>query len=130
MHAQVELRDLIVATDIGTYGPDDVVPDAHVLDMTLRIDPGLVMIAEDGMAGVYDYDPLIRDIDRIARDGHYHTQERVMTRIVGACTAYPEIEAVTLTLSKAPVLAGSGKLGVTLEVDAESFAKLRSSLSA
>lgn len=129
MHATVELRDLIVATDIGTYGPDDVVPDAHVLDMTLRIDPGLVMIAEDGMEGVYDYDPLIRDIDRIARDGHYHTQERVMTRIVEACTAYPEIEAVTLTLSKAPVLAGSGKLGVTLEVDAESLANLRASLS-
>jgi hypothetical protein len=30
------------------------------------------------MANVFDYDPLIKEIDRIAEDGHYETQERLM----------------------------------------------------
>ena len=33
--ACVELRDLRLRTDIGTYGAHDVLPDAHVLDLTL-----------------------------------------------------------------------------------------------
>jgi dihydroneopterin aldolase len=32
----VELKDLQIAARIGTYGPDDVVPDAHLLDLTLE----------------------------------------------------------------------------------------------
>jgi hypothetical protein len=59
----VELKDLQIAVRIGTYGPDDVVPDAHLLDLSLTIAPYLVMIALDEMAIVFDYDPLIRHID-------------------------------------------------------------------
>jgi hypothetical protein len=29
MTSSIELRDMILATDIGTYGPDDPVPDHH-----------------------------------------------------------------------------------------------------
>ena len=36
--AVIELRDLQLKTDIGTYGPEDVKPDVHVLDLTLGID--------------------------------------------------------------------------------------------
>jgi len=35
LHACVELRDLQLNADIGTYGPHDVMPDAHTLN-TLR----------------------------------------------------------------------------------------------
>jgi len=125
MRATVNLRDLVVETQIGTYGPDDVVPTAHSLDMVLTIDPALVLIDQDKMDRVFDYDPLIRDIDALARDGHYHTQERLMTRIVHAAARYPEITEISVSLSKTPVLGESGHLGVTLDVDAEDFAKLR-----
>ncbi|MEM9970995.1 MAG: dihydroneopterin aldolase [Pseudomonadota bacterium] len=119
MFATVELTGLRLATDIGTYGAGDVVPDAHVLDLTLSIDPALVLTERDGMEGVFDYDPLIAEIDRLARDGHYETQERLMTRIVDACAAYADVRAVELRLSKTPVLGSSGVLGVRLSVGAE-----------
>jgi dihydroneopterin aldolase len=121
--SRVELKDLRLACQIGTYGPDDVAPDAHLLDLTLSIDPSLVLIAQDGMANVFDYDPLIADIDRLARDQHYDTQERLMTRIVKACAAYPEIEAVEVSLRKTPVLSGSGSLGVQLHLSRDHFAR-------
>lgn len=121
----VELTDLILPVDLGTYGPDDVVPEAHVLDLTLTIDPALVLIDADGMDHVFDYDPLMDDIDRLARDGHYETQERLMTRILNACAKYAEIEAVEVALRKYPVKNGSGVLGMRLIADAQQMALLR-----
>ncbi len=121
----VELTGLKLETDIGTYGPDDVVPDAHVLDLRLKIDASLVVIDRDGMDHVFDYDPLIADVDRLARDGHYETQERLITRIVGACAAYPQIRAIEVTLSKTPVLGETGTLGVRLVIAEEELAVKR-----
>jgi dihydroneopterin aldolase len=115
------LRDLRLSTDIGTYGPHDVVPDAHMLDLTLWLEPALLLIAQDGMAHVFDYDPLVAEIDRLAGDGHYETQERLITRIVQACAAYPAIEALDIGLRKSPVRQGSGSLGVRLSVDAHTL---------
>jgi dihydroneopterin aldolase len=121
----IELRNLKIETHIGTYGPVDVVPQAHVLDLTLAIEPDLVLIEDDSMANIFDYDPLIAEIDRLARDCHYATQERLITRIVDACAAYPQINEVEIALSKAPVLAGSGSLGVRLMMDAQAMAQRR-----
>lgn len=125
MQARIELRDLHVAARIGTYGPRDVVPDAHLLDLTLTISPALVLIDTDDMALVFDYDPLVADIDALARDHHYATQERLMTRILTACARYPQIEAAEICLRKRPVLAGTGSLGVRLMVDAAGLQALR-----
>ena len=128
--AQVELKNLRLPTDLGTYGRGDVVPEAHLLDLTLGIDARHVLLEGDGMAGVFDYDPLIAEIDRLARDGHYETQEWLMTRILTACAAHPEIEAVTIALSKTPVRHDSGTLGVRLKMDAAQFAAFRDSVNA
>lgn len=127
MHTQssVELKDLEIAANIGTYGPSDVVPDAHVLDLSLQIDPKLVLIDADGMDRVFDYDPLVLEIDRLARDGHYETQERLMTRIVEACATHKQIEAVEIVLRKTPVLKGTGTLGVRLSVTGQALAEMR-----
>ena len=125
----VELRDLIIATQIGTYGPGDTVPNAHLLDMYLSIDSDLVLIAEDGMQYVFDYDPLIVEIVRLAADCHYETQERLMTRIAEACSAYSEINTVELTLRKTPVRAGTGSLGIRLFVDGNDLVQLRKTSS-
>lgn len=123
-----ELKDLQIAARIGTYGPDDIMPDMHLLDLTLRVAPHLVMIAQDEMALVFDYDPLIRKIDALTRASHYETQERLITRIVEACAAYLQIEALDVCLRKRPVLSGSGTLGVRLIVDAEGMDALRSAV--
>ena len=81
-NACIELIDLELSTKIGTYGPGDVIPKKHLLDLTLWIDSKLVLISKDLMASVFDYDPLVNEIDKLANDGHYETQERLMTRIV------------------------------------------------
>ena len=100
-------------------------PDYHALDLTLWIAPDLVLIVQDGMAHVFDYDPLVIEIERLAADGIYETQERLMTRIVQACSAYPAIEALDIGLRKFPVRAGSGSLGVRLAVDGAQLKRMR-----
>ena len=115
--AVIELRDLQLKTDIGTYGPNDAKPDAHLLDLTLGVAVDQVVINEDGMEHVFDYDPLITEIDRLAADGHYETQERLITRIAGACAAHSAIKRMEIGLKKLPVRSGSGSLGVRLTLD-------------
>lgn len=115
--SRIELRDLHLPVSIGTYGPDDVRPDAHVLDLDLTISPDLVEVASDDMAHVFDYDPLIAQIADIARSQCFETQEYLMTLIVQACAAYREIIGVEICLRKYPVLGGTGSLGVRLRRD-------------
>ena len=126
-NASIELKDLRLRTNIGSYQPGDTVPDAHLLDLTLWIDAGLVLIEADGMAHVFDYDPLVLEIDRLAGDCHYETQERLMSRIAQACSVYSEIIALEINLRKSPVHNGSGSLGVKLHLDATALNQLRAS---
>jgi dihydroneopterin aldolase len=123
--SRIELKDFHLVTHIGTYALGDTVPKYHALDLTLWIDPALVLIAQDGMAHVFDYDPLVIEIERLAADGLYETQKRLMTRIVQACAAYPAIEALEMALCKFPVRAGSGSLGVRLVVDGAQLQRMR-----
>ncbi len=115
--AFIELRALKIDTKIGSYGPGAVHPKEHLLDLTLGIDPNLVLIDEDAMHKVFDYDPLVLEIQRLATDEYYETQERLMTRIVSACAAYSEITSLEICLRKSPVLSDSGSLGVRLHLD-------------
>jgi dihydroneopterin aldolase len=126
-NASIELKDLRLRTHIGTYQPGDTVPDTHLLDLTLWIDASLVLIKEDGMAYVFDYDPLVLEIDRLAGDCHYETQERLISRIAQACAAYSEIVSMEIGLRKSPVHNGSGSLGVKLHLDATALNQFRAS---
>lgn len=123
--ARIELKDLHLNTQIGTYAAGETVPDAHILDLILHISPQLVLIKEDGMQFVFDYDPLVAEIDRLAKNQHYDTQERLMTRIAYACTGYPEIEAIEIGLRKFPIMKNSGSLGVRLAIDKTTFETMR-----
>ena len=123
--ATIELIDLILPTKIGTYAPGDSVPEAHVLDLTLSIDTALVLIESDGMEHVFDYDPLVSEIDRLASDCHYDTQEWLISRIVRACATYTEITSLVIGLHKHPVRNGSGRLGVRLKLNINDLVKLR-----
>ena len=125
MSSTVELRDLELPLQLGTYGPDDLVPEAHLMDLTLTIDPSLVMVKSDEMSEVFDYDPLIAAIDRLARERHYETQEFFMSRVIDACAEYSAIEEVDIFVSKRPVLGKTGQLGVRLRLDQEALRRLR-----
>ena len=127
--ACVELQDLRLNTQIGTYAPDATIPDQHLLNLTLWINPQLILISEDFMDHVFDYDPLILEIDRLAADGHYETQERLLTRIVGACARYSEIESLEISLRKTPVRESSGVLGIKLYLNESSLASMRTALA-
>ena len=123
--AKIELRDLEIITAIGTYGVGDVMPDVHILDLTLTIAPDLVQISADDMALVFDYDALMVQIDKIARNQRYETQEYLLTLIANACANYYQIAALEICLRKQPVFAGSGSLGVRLTLEAEDLFALR-----
>ena len=125
--ACVELKDLRLKTQIGTYAPGAAIPDQHLLDLTLWINPKLILISKDVMDQVFDYDPLVIEIDRLAGDGHYETQERLVTRIVESCARHPEIESLEISLRKAPVREGSGVLGIRLYVDTNILTGMRAS---
>ncbi|WP_412509224.1 dihydroneopterin aldolase [Roseovarius sp. SYSU LYC5161] len=121
----VELQDLALETEIGTYAPPDTRPRQHMLDLTLHISAALVLIGEDGMDHVFDYDPVVADIARVARDGPYATQERLITRIAESCARYPEIEGAEIRLRKSPVLKDSGALGIRLALDGDDLGRIR-----
>lgn len=123
--ASIELKDLKLRNSIGTYSAGETIPDEHLLNLTLGIDPGLVLIAKDGMAHVFDYDPLVLEIDRLANDCHYETQERLISRIVQACCMHAAIQSLDISLRKGPVHNNSGSLGVRLELDAQALQQLR-----
>ena len=123
--ACIELKDLRLNTQIGTYAPGATIPDQHLLDLTLWINPRFILISEDVMDQVFDYEPLVGEIDRLAADGHYETQERLATRIVEACAYYPEIESLEISLKKTPVLENSGLLGIKLYVDVNTLTNMR-----
>ena len=91
MRANIELTNLVLNIQIGSYTESDVVPDKHILDIVLSIDPELVLIDDDKMNRVFDYDPLIWEIQRMAAEMHYETQERFITRIVDMCAKEEEI---------------------------------------
>jgi len=126
--ACIELKDLRLNTQIGTYAPGATIPDQHLLNLTLWISTKLILISEDLMDQVFDYDPLILEIDRLAADGHYETQERLATRIVQACARYPEIESLEISLRKTPLRESSGVLGIKLYLDESSLTSMRARL--
>ena len=132
MTSSIELRDMILATDIGTYGPGDPVPDHHLLDLILNIAADRVMISQDGMAHVFDYDPLIAQIKGLAATGQRETQEWLMTQIVHLCAQYPDTRGIEVYLRKFPVEAGAdhngtGTLGVRLNLGHSDLTALRMS---
>ena len=123
--AQIELTNLDLDIAIGSYTDGDVVPDKHILDLNLSIDPALVLIDEDQMERVFDYDPLIQEIQLMSREMHYETQERFITRMVDECVKYNEIKSVEVFLRKSPVFGSSGELGVRLVIGEPNLTNLR-----
>lgn len=124
----IELRDIKITTRIGTYGPEETVPDQNILDLTLWVHADLILIDTDEMQNVFDYDPLLKEIDRLAGDVHYETQEWLLKRIVTACAGYSEINALEVALRKSPVREGTGSLGLRLSISEEVLSSMRTAM--
>jgi dihydroneopterin aldolase len=124
-HAQIRLNDLTLPCTIGTYEADDIIPDAHVLDMVLYLDKSWVVIDADQMNRVFDYDPLIRKILQIAATEKYETQEYLMSLIFQCCFVHAEVHAAELFLRKSPVR-DDGSLGVQVTLTQAEFEDMRS----
>ena len=121
----IELRDMILQTDIGTYGPDNPMPDHHLLDLILSIAPTKILIPSDGMVHVFDYDPLIVDIRTLAKTGHRETQEWLISQIAHLCATFDNIQGADIFLRKFPIHQESGTLGVRLTLQQDDLVKLR-----
>lgn len=116
---------MVVETQIGTYGAGDPVPEGHLLDLKLQVPVGQVLIEQDGMAQVFDYDPLMADIRALAAKGHRDTQEWLVSQIARLCAQHGDILACDIFLRKYPAHGPGGTLGVRLSLDPDSFAQLR-----
>jgi len=125
--SQINIRDLHLPCVIGHYAPGTKVPNTHFLDLTLTITPELVRVETDDMALVFDYDPLLIQLNEIAGAQHYVTQEYLLTQIVIACAIYPQILAVDAQLRKGPVQGGS--IGVRMVLSEDDLAAMRATLS-
>lgn len=123
--AFIELKDLALSTKIGSEQYVQQHSETHLLDLTLLIDAKLVLISDDDMGKVFDYDPLITEIRKLSENIRYETQERLMTLVVEVCATYRQINAVEIYLRKSPVLADSGSLGVRLCVDKVALSNMR-----
>ncbi len=124
-HAQIRLNDLTLPCTIGTYEADDIIPDAHVLDMVLYLDKSWVVIDADQMNRVFDYDPLISKILQIAATEKYETQEYLMSLIFQCCFVHAKVHAAELFLRKSPVR-DDGSLGVQVTLTRAEFEDMRS----
>ena len=123
--AFIELKDLALSTKIGSEQYVQQHSETHLLDLTLLIDTKLVLISDDDMGKVFDYDPLIAEIRKLSENIRYETQERLMTLVVEVCATYRQINAVEIYLRKSPVLADSGSLGMRLCVDKVALSNMR-----
>ena len=122
--SSVKLRGLSLNCDIGSYGINEVVPNKHRLDMELLVEKNLILIEEDEMANVFDYDPLVEEITQISLIGKFNTQEKLITLILKACLKYHQIKAVSLFLYKTPVRE-DGELGIAVNISEQELEKLR-----
>ena len=129
LRSTIELTDVPVKAQICVAVPGESDPYEHSLDLTLVVDPSLVLVKEDGMRHVFDYDPLLEKIHAVSQNKQFDTQEYLASLIVRCCAQFEQIEAVEICLKKyRPDGAGGkicGTIGVRLVVTGDDLAALR-----
>lgn len=129
MLSTIELSNVPVKAQIGIYSAGDSDPYEHQFDLTLAIDPSLVLIEQDGMQFVFDYDPLLEQIHAVSQNKQYETQELLASQIVRCCAKFEQIQGVEICLKKfrpnGTGMTVSGTIGVRLSVSGKDLAALR-----
>jgi dihydroneopterin aldolase len=93
--------------------------------MVLYLDKSWVVINDDQMDRVFDYDPLIRNLLHVAGAQKYETQEYLISLMFQRCFDHCEIHAVDLYLRKSPVRS-DGALGVQVSLTRAEFEDMNS----
>jgi len=129
LHSSIEFVDVPIKAKIGFFPFDDSDPYVHRLDLTLVVDSKLVLVSEDGMGHVFDYDPLLEQIHCISQARHYETQEMLASHIVRCCASFAQIDRVEIHLKKfrtnGSSTTESGTIGVRLNVSGDDLVILR-----
>jgi len=109
----IELKDLKLGVEIGSYSKGQVQPLHHLVDLKFEIDERFILIDQDSMDKVFDYDPLITDLEQLSAKKHFNTQEKLLTEIIELCRNYsPPLKSVEVYLRKYPVSTAGGTLGL------------------
>jgi dihydroneopterin aldolase len=109
----IELKEFKLDVEIGTYTKGQVQPLQHLLDLKFEIHERFVLIDQDSMDKVFDYDPLIADLEQLSSKKHFNTQEKLLTEIIELCRIYsPPLQSVEVYLRKYPVSPLGGTLGL------------------
>lgn len=131
VNSSIELLGVPIKAQIGHFAVGESDPYEHRMDLVLVIDPSLVLIREDGMQHVFDYDPLLEQIAVISQDRQYETQEMLASEVARCCAKFKQIEGIEVCLKKArPSVDGdtvSGTIGVRLAVSGADLVGLRHS---
>lgn len=112
----LEFENIPLQTQIGTFGEGQEDPYVHTLDLMVVIDTSLVLIDEDDMQRVFDYDPLLEQIHQLAQERHYQTQEMLLTRILACCSAYAPVQGVEMCLKKSPKHQADGQATIGVRI--------------
>lgn len=129
VRSTIEITSVPIKAHIGIFSDGSSDPYEHSLDLKLAVDPSLVLIDEDSMQHVFDYDRLLEEIHHISQHQHYETQEMLASLIVRCCAGFSAIESVEVCLKKfrSDGHGGtiSGMIGVTLQVQGQALAAMR-----
>ena len=129
LHSTIELTGVPIKAQIGIFTADEPDLYEHTLDLTLEVSASLVFIEADGMAQVFDYDPLLESIHQVSQDKHYETQEMLASRIVHCCAMFEHIAGVHVCLKKSRSngVGGTvcGTIGVRLSVTGPELIRAR-----
>lgn len=111
----LEFENLPLKAHIGTFD-QGIDPYEHSLDLMLIVDTEMVLIDEDDMQRVFDYDPLLEHIQQVAQERHYETQEMLLTRILACCSAYVAVQGVEMCIKKSPKEQIDGHVSIGVRV--------------
>ena len=125
MIATIELTDLQLSACIGEHSAAEILPEIHILDLVLTVNPDLVCTDIDKMSDVFDYDPVLDQIYILTKGKRYETQEYLISLIARSCAHFKEVIKVDVSIKKMSKGAVNGKLGVRLVLDEEGLKRLR-----
>ena len=125
MIATIELTDVQLSACIGEHSADEILPEIHILDLVLTVNPDLACTAIDKMSDVFDYDPVLDQIYRLTKGKRYETQEYLISLIARSCAHFREVIKVDVSIKKMSKGAVKGKLGVRLVLDEGGLKRLR-----
>ena len=124
MYSYIELKNLPLDAKIGEQDHENT-QYRHYLDLKFSIETGYVLLKSDHMQKVYDYDPLVANIKKLASSVNFQTQEYLTNCILNLCLEEKKIMDLEIFLYKKSATGSLGSLGVRLLISSTEMSSLR-----